>query len=1206
MNDGDLGTIWASIKLDTRGFSVGVESAQRQLSEMGRKMTVLTSTHSEAMRMALSRVSVGATAMGAAMVAGMGLAARGAVGFEREMRNVNSISRLTEEQLGKVGRAVLEMAREIGKAPEDLARGLYDIASSGFQGAEGLQVLEASARAARAGLATTQESAKAILAVLNSYGMQASQAGRVSDVLFRAVDRGVVTFPELAGSIGAVVNAAASAKVPIEDVAAAYATMTKSGINAEETATALSRIIVSFLSPSQDLAAAIKQAGYESGAAVLQAKGLAGAVQFLNDVTGGAPEKLAALGLEQRALRAGMSLTRDGMAVFQADAAGMREASGATAQAIGEQNKAVAASWEKTIAGLKAAGNEFAQGFLPVLQSISGALSGLARWFGDLSPQAKSAAGGMATFAAATAIAFAAITRVLSMVAGWKLSLEALGMSAGSLASSFVPWLAVAAALGVAVYGIVKGLQKLSQEEGAEAGSASASARTKAAQAGKVRELVNEHEALTAKTRLTRDEASRLKAIDDDLIRLAPHLIKGWDDQKATLILTAGAAREAAKEYTVLRQRAVEAAKAEAMAKRGPVLDRLTSLYERQRVLGEAQQTGRLPYEGRAGTHTVPISAAAVAADRKRIVEQIAAERRRLQSLNKVAGLPLAPAPVVVSGGKGYTDVTPKGTSGVARTDTAGGHGRTLADTGRHGQTQAERADAAAASALSFFEYQIASEAPGAQAGKLAGLQRILEGQDTPGSPYSGLSRQMATQILNEQKQMQDALQEEERQGAERRGQMAAEAALKEAEAQRSAGEMRLRYLEAQGSEELAIEERYLQQVQQLTESGAYSQEAQLALMAERAAALAAVKERAAERQRAAAEREEQEALRRLEYEREHNRISTDDYVRALAERQAAHTAYTQEWYRLEQLIEDAEADRAKAVADGALQLAEVNREAAAQILEGWRWMYANMGDAGAKALETIAGALVKLRKGAADVSEEWRQAFGQALGMVVSHMTDTLVGLLDGSKKFMDGVRDLARDMLRMIVQEVLQAAVRNSSVVQQMGASMAEAFQEFGAGAIKSIATVAVQMQGLLALSGRQGKRKLFGGVIGGVIGALLAPAFTLGTFMTGAGFGSMLFDNPHNDTAAVRSGADFARLFRQGAVSEIGAAWPAGPSQSGRQAETSAGIPGSHGDGAARQEVNVSVHVDRVSAEVDLERAADSLGWIIARRLAVAPTR
>jgi hypothetical protein len=198
----------------------------------------------------------------------------GAVQFDAKMRNVNSISYLTDQQLGHLSAQVLNLSRTLPQSANTLAAGLYDIASSGFQGAQGVTVLTAAARAATAGLTDTATSAAAIAGVLNAYGKGANDARAVSDSLFQTVNLGVLSFGDLAQGIGQVVGTASAAGVNIDQLGQAIATMTKAGIVPAEAFTSLNQVLAQIIQPSDALAAVFKQLGYQSGAAALQSKGL--------------------------------------------------------------------------------------------------------------------------------------------------------------------------------------------------------------------------------------------------------------------------------------------------------------------------------------------------------------------------------------------------------------------------------------------------------------------------------------------------------------------------------------------------------------------------------------------------------------------------------------------------------------------------------------------------------------------------------------------------------------------------------------------------------------------------------------------------------------------------------------------------------------------------------------------------------------------
>lgn len=316
-----------------------------------------------------------------ALVTGLTGAGLAAAGFESRMRNVNTLVRESDAGLAAISRSVLDLSTQLPTGANDLAEGLYQVASSGFAGSEGLIVLDKAARAASAGLSTTEQSVTAITAVLNAYGLSAASAGDVSDVLFQTVNLGVVEFSDLTGVIGDVVGMAAAAKVPIEDVGAAIATMTLSGVSANEAGTSLNRLLQQLIQPSDALAAAYRQLGYESGAAALESKGLAGVMEDLRQATGGSVEAYLRLFPEVRGARGAFALAAnegETYARVMAGVAGETERTGATQRALDEQMQSTSLQWTRFTNTLTADAIDLGGRVLPAFTSVLSVLQSLA------------------------------------------------------------------------------------------------------------------------------------------------------------------------------------------------------------------------------------------------------------------------------------------------------------------------------------------------------------------------------------------------------------------------------------------------------------------------------------------------------------------------------------------------------------------------------------------------------------------------------------------------------------------------------------------------------------------------------------------------------------------------------------------------------------------------------------------------------------
>jgi TP901 family phage tail tape measure protein len=379
------------VTASTGQASARLMTLQRQLG-----MTAATAQKSDA---ALRRFGTGAATAGALAAAG---SAKLAIDFDRGMRNVNSIAQLSERQLKSLSGRVLDLAGPTAQAPQTLAEGLYDLVSSGFDANESLTVLKSSATAATAGLTDAATSTKVTAAVLNAYRLPAERAKAVSDQLFRTVDRGVITFDELAQNIGDTLPFAASLGVGLEEVGAATATMTKQGLGAPETMTRIRNLLQTMIKPGTELAKTMEELGYESGEAMVRELGLQGALDELVGTTNGTKDEVAKLFPNIRALGGALALTGDNSRAASRDLRDMRDASGATARALSQQSQSVSYQWQQLRSEGQATAVEFGNHLLPVLadgigviRDVGGAVGDVADWVDDLPDPIKDAVVGI-------------------------------------------------------------------------------------------------------------------------------------------------------------------------------------------------------------------------------------------------------------------------------------------------------------------------------------------------------------------------------------------------------------------------------------------------------------------------------------------------------------------------------------------------------------------------------------------------------------------------------------------------------------------------------------------------------------------------------------------------------------------------------------------------------------------------------------------
>lgn len=257
-------------------------------------------------------------------------AAKSSYDFEKEFRKnmleVATIStQVTDDMTGFMNQ-VMSITQEIPiKAPE-AAKALYSIVSAGHDGADGMKILEVSAKAAVGGLTETETAADAITTILNAYKMSAEEAGTVSDQLFTTVRLGKTTFGELGASIAQVAPIAAAYGISIDQVLGAVASLTKQGT---PTAQAMTQI-----------RAAIQGTAGELGDAAFQGRTFQEALQLINEKAGGSASKMKEMLGTDEGLAATLALTGKNAKSVASDLEELQSSLGATEAAFEKMKNA--------------------------------------------------------------------------------------------------------------------------------------------------------------------------------------------------------------------------------------------------------------------------------------------------------------------------------------------------------------------------------------------------------------------------------------------------------------------------------------------------------------------------------------------------------------------------------------------------------------------------------------------------------------------------------------------------------------------------------------------------------------------------------------------------------------------------------------------------------------------------------------------------
>lgn len=329
------------------------------------------------------------------IVGAAGVAINASMKLGEAMGQVATLIPGQEERVEHLKTVVQETAIATGKSTNDLAQATYQtISLLGDQAGKTETFIAQAAKAAVAGGSSVTDAVNLIGGVLRAYNLDQSEAARVSDLLFTTVRKGATTFPELASNMGKVLSVSGSLNIGLEEIAAAFATLTGASGNTAEVSTQLSGVLQKFIQPSEALEKAFHALGFSSGKAMLASKGFAGSLSLLSQYAKVTGTNIADMFPEVEGLRAVLSLVGRNAEAFTENLKEMRNAAGATDEAFRAQTTGVgkaAFAWQQFQQRISVLsqniGDELAPSFMAFLDALNPLVNAVIRgikWFSNL------------------------------------------------------------------------------------------------------------------------------------------------------------------------------------------------------------------------------------------------------------------------------------------------------------------------------------------------------------------------------------------------------------------------------------------------------------------------------------------------------------------------------------------------------------------------------------------------------------------------------------------------------------------------------------------------------------------------------------------------------------------------------------------------------------------------------------------------------
>ena len=230
-------------------FRKGLNKAERALDKTGRKMQQFGKNMS-------AKVTAPIVALGA-------VSFNVFKGFEAEMAKVQAVSGATAEEF----KALSDNAKQLGASTMFSAREVASLqtefAKLGFTATEITKVTESTLALAQASGSDLARAAEVAGSTLRAFGLDATETGRVTDVMASSFSSSALDMETFAESMKFVAPVAKSAGMSIEETSAMLQIMSNAGIKGSQAGTALRRIISEIGASGKPTAEALKDLAKE-------------------------------------------------------------------------------------------------------------------------------------------------------------------------------------------------------------------------------------------------------------------------------------------------------------------------------------------------------------------------------------------------------------------------------------------------------------------------------------------------------------------------------------------------------------------------------------------------------------------------------------------------------------------------------------------------------------------------------------------------------------------------------------------------------------------------------------------------------------------------------------------------------------------------------------------------------------------------------
>lgn len=325
----------------------------------------------------------GIAAAAYAAVQTLGGASRDFIAFDKTLGEISTQLLGATDRVKEFAQESQNLALTFGSSLTDQSKAFYEVLSTGITNTrEATELLTAANKLAIGGNSNLGTAISGLTSIVKGYGDKVKDVNEVSDTLFTASLAGKISIEELSEGLGRIIPLADALDVGLEEVTAAIAALTLTGVSARESITSVRAVLAAVVKPSSEAADEAERLGLNFNAAAIKSKGMLAFLEELKQKTGGSVTSLGLLFGGVEAILPALNLVNNGGKEFNQIMGQMADKAGITDKAFDQMAATADFKVNRFFAAMNVISKEVGATLASILTpAAEGAANALARLF---------------------------------------------------------------------------------------------------------------------------------------------------------------------------------------------------------------------------------------------------------------------------------------------------------------------------------------------------------------------------------------------------------------------------------------------------------------------------------------------------------------------------------------------------------------------------------------------------------------------------------------------------------------------------------------------------------------------------------------------------------------------------------------------------------------------------------------------------------